>query len=41
MEWSKPVEARHPLGFIEPCIPTAAAKVPESPMWAYEIKRDG
>jgi ATP-dependent DNA ligase len=41
MEWSKPVKARRPMGFIEPCIPTVAAKVPEGPMWVHEIKHDG
>jgi bifunctional non-homologous end joining protein LigD len=41
MEWSKPVKARRPVGFIEPCIPTVAAKVPKGPMWVHEIEHDG
>jgi ATP-dependent DNA ligase len=28
-------------GFIDPCIPTLAAKPPAGPGWAHEIKRDG
>jgi ATP-dependent DNA ligase len=35
----RPVQV--PVGFIEPCIPTAAANVPEGPMWLHEIKHDG
>src|SRR5271169_4088061 len=30
-----------PPGFIEPCIPTLAAKPPASPGWVHEIKHDG
>jgi bifunctional non-homologous end joining protein LigD len=30
-----------PNGFIEPCIPTRAAKPPAGPDWAHEIKHDG
>jgi bifunctional non-homologous end joining protein LigD len=30
-----------PPGFIEPCIPTAAKKVPSGPGWIHEIKHDG
>ena len=41
MKWSNPVKTRRPLGFIEACIPTVAAKVPEGPMWVHEIKHDG
>ena len=41
MKWGKPSKIRHSAGFIEPCIPTAAAKVPEGPMWLHEIKHDG
>jgi bifunctional non-homologous end joining protein LigD len=41
MKWSKPVKARRPPGFIEPCIPTAALKVPEGSLWVHEIKHDG
>jgi bifunctional non-homologous end joining protein LigD len=28
-------------GFIEPCIPTLAAKPPSGPDWVHEIKHDG
>jgi hypothetical protein len=41
MKRSNPVKARRPVGFIEPCIPTVAAKVPEGPIWVHEIKHDG
>jgi ATP-dependent DNA ligase len=30
-----------PNGFIEPCIPTRAAKPPAGPGWVHEIKHDG
>jgi ATP-dependent DNA ligase len=30
-----------PLGFIEPCLPTVAAKPPSGPNWIHEIKHDG
>jgi bifunctional non-homologous end joining protein LigD len=29
------------LGFIEPCLPTAATKPPSGPGWLHEIKHDG
>jgi bifunctional non-homologous end joining protein LigD len=41
MEWRKPVKAWRPIGFIEPSIPIAVAKVPEGAMWVHEIKHDG
>src|SRR5580704_14958911 len=28
-------------GFVDPCIPTLAAKPPAGPGWVYDIKRDG
>jgi bifunctional non-homologous end joining protein LigD len=28
-------------GFIDPCIPTRATKVPTGPDWVHEIKHDG
>jgi bifunctional non-homologous end joining protein LigD len=31
----------HPIGFIEPCLPTLARAVPTGPQWAHEIKHDG
>jgi hypothetical protein len=35
--------AARPLtdGFVEPCIPTLAAKPPSGPDWVHEIKHDG
>jgi bifunctional non-homologous end joining protein LigD len=30
-----------PLGFIEPCLPTAGNKPPTGPEWVHEIKFDG
>jgi ATP-dependent DNA ligase len=30
-----------PDGFVEPCIPTLAAKPPSRPGWVHEIKHDG
>jgi ATP-dependent DNA ligase len=29
-----------PNGFVEPCIPTRAAKPPAGPDWVHEIKHD-
>ncbi len=31
----------HPLGFIEPCLPTISRTVPTGAGWAYEIKHNG
>ena len=28
-------------GFVEPCIPTRAAKAPVGPDWVHEFKHDG
>src|SRR5262245_44482058 len=41
MGWHSPSPPRHPLGFIEPCLPTLAQTVPSGPQWAHEIKHDG
>jgi bifunctional non-homologous end joining protein LigD len=42
MLWrSRPPPARHPPGFIEPCLPTLGHTVPTGSQWAYEIKHDG
>jgi bifunctional non-homologous end joining protein LigD len=30
-----------PVGFVEPCIPTLAAKPPSGPGWVHEIKHEG
>jgi bifunctional non-homologous end joining protein LigD len=41
MLWRTPSKVRPAAGFIEPCIPTLAAKPPSGPQWVYEIKHDG
>jgi bifunctional non-homologous end joining protein LigD len=41
MKWRTPSPPRHPLGFIEPCIPTRADTPPVGPDWIHEIKHDG
>jgi ATP-dependent DNA ligase len=41
MLWLSSAPARHPEGFIEPCLPTLGSAVPSGPKWAYEIKHDG
>jgi ATP-dependent DNA ligase len=28
-------------GFVDPCLPTLAAKPPSGPGWVHEIKHDG
>jgi hypothetical protein len=30
-----------PVGFVDPCIPTLAAKPPFGPDWVHEVKHDG
>src|SRR5713101_3434778 len=30
-----------PAGFIAPCLPTKAAKLPSGELWVHEIKHDG
>ena len=32
---------RRPSGFIEPCLPSKAARPPSCPLWLHEIKHDG
>ena len=32
---------RRPSGFIEPCLPSKAARLPSGPLWIHEIKHDG
>jgi ATP-dependent DNA ligase len=32
---------KFPAGFVEPCIPTLAARPPSSADWVHEIKHDG
>ena len=41
MFWRSSGPARRPQGFIEPCLPTLADKVPSGPQWVHEIKHDG
>lgn len=42
MLWrTKTRRSLHPPGFIEPCVPTIAAKAPAGPLWIHEIKQDG
>jgi ATP-dependent DNA ligase len=41
MLWRSSSSARHPPGFVEPCLPTLGHIVPTGPQWAYEIKHDG
>jgi bifunctional non-homologous end joining protein LigD len=36
-----PVTPLSPSGFIAPCIPTRAYKVPSGPGWIHEVKHDG
>jgi bifunctional non-homologous end joining protein LigD len=39
--WRDPGLVHHPLGFIEPCLPTLARAVPTGAPWVYEIEHDG
>jgi bifunctional non-homologous end joining protein LigD len=39
--FSRAAPKRRPLGFVERCIPTLAAKPPVGPQWIHEIKHDG
>jgi bifunctional non-homologous end joining protein LigD len=41
MLWRSSTPARHPPGFVEPCLPTVADSVPSGPQWVHEIKHDG
>jgi len=41
MLWRSPSPARHPPGFIEPCLPTLGHAVPSGSQWVHEIKHDG
>jgi bifunctional non-homologous end joining protein LigD len=41
MLWRNSPPVRHPLGFVEPCLPTLARLVPSGPQWVHEIKHDG
>src|SRR5690242_10177149 len=40
MPWSRSRVQPAP-GFVEPCLPTLAHKVPLGPEWVYEVKHDG
>jgi ATP-dependent DNA ligase len=35
------IKTAMPFAFIEPCLPTPSARVPEGAMWVHEIKHDG
>ena len=37
----RPWSLRRPSGFIEPCLPSKAARPPSGPLWVHEIKHDG
>jgi bifunctional non-homologous end joining protein LigD len=41
MLWRSSTPKRQPPGFVEPCIPTRADKLPVGPDWIHEIKHDG
>jgi bifunctional non-homologous end joining protein LigD len=41
MRWRTSPPVYHPLGFIEPCLPTNGRTVPTGVQWAFEIKHDG
>jgi hypothetical protein len=48
VDFGPPLSADHPHmlvvradGFVDPCIPTLAAKPPAGPGWVHEIKHDG
>jgi len=36
LRWRSPGPARHPPGFIEPCLPTNGHTAPMGPQWVYE-----
>ncbi len=40
-QWSMRTARRSPAGFIRPCLPTLATKVPTGPEWIHELKYDG
>ena len=35
------VKPQFRLGFVEPCIPSPANKIPDGPLWVHELKHDG
>jgi bifunctional non-homologous end joining protein LigD len=41
MLWRKSKQRPLPPGFVAPCIPTVAAKIPAGPLWVHEVKQDG
>jgi bifunctional non-homologous end joining protein LigD len=41
MRWSSQSRVTVAPGFIEPCLPTDASRVPVGPLWLHEIKHDG
>ena len=36
-----PMMLRRPSGFIQPCLPSRAVRLPSGPLWIHEIKHDG
>ena len=34
-------DARRPSGFIQPCLPSRAVRLPSGRLWVHEIKHDG
>jgi len=41
MRWENLSRVNPAPGFIAPCLPTVAAKVPMGPLWIHEVKHDG
>jgi ATP-dependent DNA ligase len=41
MRWENLSRVNLAPGFIAPCLPTVAAKVPMGPLWIHEVKHDG
>jgi len=37
----QPMMHRRPAGFIQPCLPSRAVRLPSGPLWVHEIKHDG
>ena len=38
---TQPMMLRRPAGFIQPCLPSRAVRLPSGPLWIHEIKHDG
>jgi bifunctional non-homologous end joining protein LigD len=39
--WGQMALRASPSGFIEPCLPSPADRLPSGPDWVHEIKHDG